>query len=126
MKFLIDECLHTSLVEVATLRGHESTHVNYRGLSGTPDWALMAMIRQEDFVFVTNNGKDFRRLYARGDVHAGLMVIVPFVPPAMQRVLFDAALEEMADGAIVNEAWEVQLKDAAVEITRYDWPTPEA
>ena len=65
MNFLIDECLHTSLVEVAVERGHEATHVNYRGLSGVQDWNLMAPIREGDFTFVTNNAKDFRRLYAR-------------------------------------------------------------
>ena len=33
MNFLIDECLHTSLVEVALDRGHEATHVTFRGLA---------------------------------------------------------------------------------------------
>ncbi len=126
MKFLVDECLHTSLVEVATLRGHEATHVNYRGLSGTPDWALMASIREEDFALVTNNGKDFRHLYARENVHAGLIIIVPFVPPPTQRILFDAALDELADGDLVNEAWEVRLVEAGIEITRYEWPASDA
>ena len=49
MNFLIDECLHTSLVEVAVERGHEATHVNYRGLSGVQDWNLMAPIREGQF-----------------------------------------------------------------------------
>ena len=35
MRFLIDECLHTALVDVAIERGHEATHVNYRGLGGS-------------------------------------------------------------------------------------------
>jgi len=52
-------------VEVAVERGHEATHVNYRGLSGVQDWNLMAPIREGDFTFVTNNAKDFRRLYAK-------------------------------------------------------------
>ena len=65
MNFLIDECLHTSLVEVAVERGHEATHVNYRGLSGVRDWNLMAPIQEGGFTFVTNNAKDFRRLYAQ-------------------------------------------------------------
>lgn len=55
-------------------------------------------------------------------MHAGLIVIVPFVPPATQRTLFDVALDELADGDPVNEAWEVQLKDDAIEIARYEWP----
>ena len=36
---LIDECLHTTLVEVARELGHEAQHVNWLGLSGATDWA---------------------------------------------------------------------------------------
>ena len=43
MNFLIDECLHTSLVKVAEERGHDATHVNFRGLSGVQDWNLIAL-----------------------------------------------------------------------------------
>ncbi len=92
MNFLIDECLHTSLVEVAAERGHEATHVSYRGLSGVQDWNLMAPIQEGEFTFVTNNAKDFRRLYAQQEIHAGLVILIPNVPPADQRELFDAAL----------------------------------
>jgi len=34
MKFLIDECLHTSLVGLAHDIGHLCDHVNFLGLSG--------------------------------------------------------------------------------------------
>ncbi len=44
MNFLIDECLHASLVEVAVERGHEATNVTYRGFRGVQDWNLMAPI----------------------------------------------------------------------------------
>ena len=40
MRFLIDECLHESLVEVAHGAGFEAIHVNHLGLSGKPDWEL--------------------------------------------------------------------------------------
>lgn len=123
MNFLIDECLHTSLVEVAIERGHQATHVNYRGLSGVQDWNLMAPIREGDFTFVTNNAKDFRRLYAREEVHAGLMILIPNVPPTEQRMLFDAALDELAAGpGLVNEALEVTVVEGEIEITRYELP----
>ncbi|TIU63282.1 MAG: hypothetical protein E5W15_28780, partial [Mesorhizobium sp.] len=55
VKFLVDECLHTSLVAVAESRGHEARHVNWLGLSGETDWDLMPRILTEDFTFVTNN-----------------------------------------------------------------------
>lgn len=123
MNFLIDECLHTSLVAVAVERGHEATHVNYRGLSGVQDWNLMAPIREAGFTFVTNNAKDFRRLYAQEDIHAGLVILIPHVPPTDQRALFDAALDELAGApGLVNEALEVAIVEGEIEITRYELP----
>jgi predicted nuclease of predicted toxin-antitoxin system len=123
VNFLIDECLHTSLVEVAVQRGHEATHVNYRGLSGVQDWNLMAPIREGDFTFVTNNAKDFRRLYAQEEVHAGLVILIPNVPPAEQRMLFDAALDDLAAvPGLVNEALEITVVEGEIEITRYELP----
>jgi predicted nuclease of predicted toxin-antitoxin system len=123
VKFLIDECLHTSLVEVAVERGHEATHVNYRGLSGVQDWSLMAPIREGEFTFVTNNAKDFRRLYALEDIHAGLMILIPNVPPDEQRVLFDAALDALGGGVgLINEALEVGMVEGEIQITRYELP----
>jgi predicted nuclease of predicted toxin-antitoxin system len=54
MRFLIDECLHESLVGVAHVAGFEATHVNHLGLSGQPDWALAERIIKDEFTFVTN------------------------------------------------------------------------
>ncbi len=123
MNFLIDECLHTSLVEVAILRGHDATHVTYRGLSGAKDWNLMTPIRAGAFTFVTNNAKDFRRLYAREDIHAGLIILIPNAPPEVQRALFDTVLDALDNGtSLINEALEVRLTDGVVEITCYEWP----
>jgi predicted nuclease of predicted toxin-antitoxin system len=121
VNFLIDECLHTSLVEVAVERGHGATHVNYRGLSGVQDWNLMAPIREGDFTFVTNNAKDFRRLYAQEDIHAGLVILIPNVPPAEQRELFGAALDDLEFApSLVNEALEVGIVEGGIKITRYE------
>jgi len=123
VNFLIDECLHTSLVEVAVERGHEATHVNYRGLSGVQDWNLMAPIREGEFTFVTNNARDFRRLYAREDLHAGLVILIPNVPPNEQRELFDAALDDLGGGiGLINEALEVGVVGGEIQITRYELP----
>ena len=123
MNFLIDECLHTSLVEVAVERGHEATHVTYRGLSGVQDWNLMAPIREGEFTFVTNNAKDFRHLYAQEDIHAGLVILIPNVPPIEQRELFDAALDDlMVAPGLINEALEVGIVEGDIQITRYDLP----
>lgn len=123
MKLLIDECLHTSLVAVAQEHGHDCFHVNWLGLSGETDWDLMPRIVDGDFTFVTNNARDFRKLYAREELHAGLIIIVPQVLPARQRELFDAVLEElMADDEFVNEVIEIAIEGEMAIITRYALP----
>ncbi len=123
MNFLIDECLHTSLVEVAVERGHQAVHVVYRGLGGVQDWSLMAPIREGEFTFVTNNAKDFRRLYAKQEIHAGLVILIPNVPPSQQRALFDAALDDLAaTPGLINQALEVGVVEGAIQIVRYELP----
>jgi predicted nuclease of predicted toxin-antitoxin system len=123
VKFLIDECLHTSLVAVAQAHGHECFHVNWLGLSGETDWDLMPRIVDGDFTFVTNNARDFRKLYAQEELHAGLVIIVPQVVPVRQRELFDVVLEEFSgDGGVVNEVIEIAIEDGMAILTRYSLP----
>jgi predicted nuclease of predicted toxin-antitoxin system len=123
VRFLIDECLHTSLVDVAQQHGHEAHHINWLGLSGATDRGLMPRIVEDDFTFVTNNAADFRRLYARQEVHAGLVIIVPQVAPARQRALFASLLGTLdPDAALLNEVIEVSLDGDAVVVTRYELP----
>lgn len=123
MNFLIDECLHTSLVTIARERGHVADHVSWLGLSGTADWDLMPIIIGRDLTFVTNNASDFRRLYRSEPIHAGLVIIVPNVRPAFQRALFMALLEYLGDNVdLVNEAIEVRLERDEIQIDRYGLP----
>ncbi|TLW94337.1 DUF5615 family PIN-like protein [Rhizobium sp. MHM7A] len=123
MKFLVDECLHTSLVAVAKNHGHDCFHVNWLGLSGETDWDLMPRIVAEDFTFVTNNARDFRKLYAREDLHAGLVIIVPQVLPGQQRELFTLVLQELADSPdLVNEVIEIAIQEGEALLTRYALP----
>jgi predicted nuclease of predicted toxin-antitoxin system len=123
VKFLIDECLHTSLVAVAQDHGHDCFHVNWLGLSGETDWDLMPRIIANDFTFVTNNARDFRKLYASEELHAGLIIIVPQVLPALQRELFMAVLHEFADAQeIVNEVIEIAIEDGEAVLTHYALP----
>jgi predicted nuclease of predicted toxin-antitoxin system len=108
VKFLIDECLHTSLVELAHAAGHVADHVNYLGLGGSKDWQLIATIRAQDYAFVTNNRSDFLALYEQEMLHAGVIVIVPSVTPARQRELFSAALKHIGARDLTNTVVEVQ------------------
>lgn len=123
MRFLIDECLHPTLADVAHGAGHEAHHVNFLGLASTKDHDLMPRILEGDFVFVTNNAADFRRLYQAQAIHAGLVIIVPQTPPTQQRALFLAAMEEIGpDNGLINEALEVLIDGDEVIFNRYEWP----
>jgi predicted nuclease of predicted toxin-antitoxin system len=122
MRFLIDECLHESLVEVAHDAGFEATHVNHLGLSGKPDWELAQRIVKNEFTFVTNNRVDFVRLFGKMELHAGLIVLVPNAVPALQRALFEAAIRYFEGKDLVNTVVEVLFKGRVVECIGYHMP----
>ena len=122
MRFLIDECLHESLVEVAHSAGFEATHVNHLGLSGKPDWELAARIIKDELTFVTNNRVDFVRLFEKMELHAGLIVIVPNVVPAVQRALFEATIQYLGGRDMINSAIELTLHGDAVLCVEYPLP----
>jgi len=56
MRFLIDECLHESLVGVAHGADFGATHVNHLGLSGKPDWELAERIVDGEFTTTSRLG----------------------------------------------------------------------
>jgi predicted nuclease of predicted toxin-antitoxin system len=120
-RLLIDECLTPDLAGLALDRGIEAAHVNFQGLSGRPDWQLLPTIIGNDYTFVTNNRRDFLRLYGNLDVHAGLLVIVPAVRTARQMELFAIALDaiEAARFDTVNQLIEVG-EDGTVTMSA--WP----
>jgi hypothetical protein len=60
---------------------------NHPGLSGKLDWELADRIVKDEFTFVTNNRVDFVRLFGKMELHAGLIILVPNVAPALQRAL---------------------------------------
>jgi hypothetical protein len=138
MKLLIDECLSPELAERARARGFpESTHINWRGLSGAKDWDLLPLIVEEDWTFVTCNSVDFRGSasrpgargqYKRTDIHAGLVCLNG--PPEgldldLQHELMDLALDELATlPDLINQVLEVTLEteDGDAIVTRYPMP----
>jgi predicted nuclease of predicted toxin-antitoxin system len=123
MRLLIDECLHESLVGVAHGAGFEAAHVNHLGWSGKSDWELAERIVRDEFTFVTNNRVDFIRLFGRMELHAGLIVIVPNAVPALQRALFEGAINYIGGKHLVNSVVEVSLEGKAVTCVEY--PLPE-
>jgi hypothetical protein len=111
--------MHTSLTDVANKAGHEAHHVTRRGWSGFKDRQLREVILREEFVFVTNNARDFRKLMGETELHAGLIVIIPSVTPALQRELFERALLEVSKlPDMFNQVVEVALD----EIRAYELP----
>lgn len=119
MKLLIDECLHTSLVQLGHASGHITDHINYLGLGSSKDWELMKLILEQDYTFVTNNRTDFLSLYQQAQLHSGLVIIVPNVTPELKRRLFAATLNFIGDREIVNAVIEVDLVQDKIECRQY-------
>ena len=122
--FFFDECLALELVAEARSRGHHATHAVFRGLQGNSDPEILSVVVEENFVFVTNNRRDFLKLYAELDLHPGLIIIVPgSTPPKQQIVLFDKVLDLIEPmGDIINKIVEV-FSDGTVDIR--DYPEPK-
>jgi predicted nuclease of predicted toxin-antitoxin system len=125
MIFLIDECLHTSLVEVAREAGHEAHHVMYLGMQGWKDPEVWKRAEERDYTLVTNNAADFRRLYSKATLHAGLVIIVPNVAPATQQALFRAVLKTIGENELVNTVVEVTIENGEIVVIEYALPTVE-
>lgn len=122
VRLLIDECLHTSLVKVATDRLYKAYHVAYLGMSGLKDYELMPRIRGKNFTLVTNHTVDFRRLFQKEQIHPGLIILVPNVAPAIQRALLAAALQRVGDRDLVNRVIEINLTAVGMDIKEYEVP----
>ncbi len=137
MKCLVDECLAPALARLAVERGHvASSHVVWIGKTGTKDWDLMKIVLAGDWTLVTRNAFDFRGpaaapggrgLYARTDLHAGLICLNG--PPktfdeAVQLELFDIALDDVqANGDLINQVLEISLgEDDEISVRRYALP----
>jgi predicted nuclease of predicted toxin-antitoxin system len=120
---LIDECLTVGLVTVASDAGHEAQHVAHVGRAGWKDWNVVRYAGDGDFVLVTNNASDFRRLYAKEPLHAGLIILIPNVGRELQRRLFKGALDQLAlFGDPGNQVLEVDIDGDEVTFTLYDLP----
>ncbi len=122
-KFLIDECLSATLVAVAKTRGFQADHATYLGKSGWQDWNLAAFAVANDYIIVTNNRRDFLRIYANLDLHNGLVVIVPDVTRADQQRLFKMVLdfvEVLPDDGLHIRPWSDENHDIG-HVFNPDW-----
>jgi predicted nuclease of predicted toxin-antitoxin system len=127
VKFLIDECLSPELVALARARGfHESTHVTWLGMRSRKDWTIVRRAVKDGFILVTSNTLDFKPLYEREEVHAGLLclnVAPGLMALEVQKSLFLFALEQVAVNEPVNEILELTVTaEGEVILDRYALP----
>ena len=122
MRLLVDECLSHELAAAAREFGYEAHHVAHLKRAGTTDSELMALILDRDFTFVTNNAVDFRKLYQRTSLHAGLILMLDqFQKVDQVRALREVlAIVRLSD--LVNKAVEVSGRPGGVAIRIFDLP----
>lgn len=122
VQFLFDECVTPRLVQKATEFGYFGLHATSIGLASVSDDVICTRAIESGRILVTNNGKDFRRLYRRFRHHPGLVVLLPSVGWREQVVLFehllrfiedadgviDRVVEIRRDGKIVVQPWGVE------------------
>jgi predicted nuclease of predicted toxin-antitoxin system len=127
VKFLIDECLSPQLARLAHARRFgESMHVNWRGLNGEADGAVLACAVERGYVLVTNNVNDFLIRIGREEVHAGLVCLdMPDERKsrALQMRLFERALEEIGEIEPLNEVLAIAVVGDEIDIDRFRWPS---
>lgn len=75
MKLWADACVTPTLQGVAHARGYEGTSNRQRGLLTALDPNLYPTVVDEDWVFITNNEVDFRKLAAAEGLHPGLIIL---------------------------------------------------
>ena len=123
MRFLIDECLTIDLLSIAGQAGHEAQHVAHVGKAGWKDWNVARYAAEGDFVVVTNNASDFRKLYATQSLHTGLVIIIPSVNRVEQQRLFHGALDELSRfGELINRVLEVDIAGDEITFDFYEIP----
>lgn len=130
MRLWIDECLSPTLIDVSQ-EHYESTCNRDRGKLGTKDPDLYAVVTDQEFVFVTNNERDFVSLTEHTEVHPGL-VILPVGTREQQQIAYAAAISHIerrsAAQRLTPAAWIVnrlvEYQAVTGEVTDIEWPPP--
>lgn len=129
MRLWFDEDLSPTLVQVAQELGFEATCNRDRGVLGISDALLRQLVHSEGFVLVTDNASDFRPMYAREDVHPGLIVVPAGYGRARQQTLTRDVISWIVNAALEsNHTAADYMLDRLVEIeqdgsvTTYELP----
>ncbi|PPQ35126.1 DUF5615 family PIN-like protein [Rhodopila globiformis] len=116
---LIDECLSPYLAGTAKERGYVAMHVAWLNREGADDRVLAMLAAERDYIIVTNNRRDFLRIYAQLEVHNGLIIIVPTVAADEQCRLSGLALDTVeCQDSLINLLVEVRA-DGSVEVRNW-------
>lgn len=91
--FWVDECLSPRLVGILHSKGHRATCNRDRALLGAEDEKVFQAANAEDATLITNNELDFRKILARSEIHAGLIVVPHDGGRNTQSVQIERALE---------------------------------
>jgi len=129
LRFLIDECLSPSLSRLAHRRGFAADAVAWIGKAGWADRELMRFVETQDLTLVTNNSRDFRRLYANLPIHAGLVCLnapTRLVRRTLIETLFDRALDAIEQRMdLLNTVIEADaITVTRIEVRSYLFPHP--
>ena len=116
MKVKLDENLHIALVEVLTPGDHDVETVADEGLLGADDETVCRAATAEDRLLITlDRGFGDIRTYPPG-THAGILVLrlddhsLPGVKAALQRLLDDSALVDLAGCVAVFRDGELRIR----------------
>ena len=82
------------------------------GLGSSKDWEPVKLSRGAGLYICYEQPVGFVALYRRTPLHAGLVIIVPNVKPALQRQLFEAALRLIGERDLVNTVIEVGYSES--------------
>lgn len=106
MKLWADACVTPTLEGVAHARGYQGTSNRRRGLLKALDSQLYPVVAAEDWVFITNNELDFRRLATAQGLHPGLIVL-PQGRADEQRAWLDTVIDFIEGHAVAEgeESW---------------------
>jgi predicted nuclease of predicted toxin-antitoxin system len=128
VRLWFDECLSPTLVASAQQR-YEATCNAHRGLLRAKDPELYVVISEEEWVFVTNNERDFRALTDRAGLHSGLIILPQRSrteqPPMLEAVL-DCIDRHSVEAKLPAAAWMtnriVEYDDDDDTISVEEWP----
>lgn len=120
IRFLIDECLSPFLALTAKQQGYEGVHVRQLGLDGAPDELVASQALAREDIVVTNNARDFRRLYATFTSHPGLVIVLPSLKVDIQVSRFIETIAFIESQPTVVDQMVIVHRDGTITIE--PWP----